>query len=269
MTSAGERQHYALVLVKHLFEHLPATMTVGLLYDIGCQLEHSCHKLKFGISVFHAYGHQWPCQLVYHPHKCVGFGLSDGEGCEQLQSSLKILIPTLQVSGHHQRLFFLDNQILHLDKKSFAALGQWLNKKWMLCKSKKMLALAALHALHVDMQTLREQWAAQVHSQTQPLPRWSKNKGAEQLAHILALEKTVEDYQCHVDQLEKDLVNDHVNDLIDYNLQHAAAKASLSKATQALSQKKKALGVSAHVDLHLLRNDKWLQTQTNTQALKT
>ena len=110
MTSAGEKQHYALVLVKHLFEHLPAIMTVGLLYDIGCQLEHSCckwklledgilSKLKFGISVFHAYGHQWPCQIVYHPRKCVGFGLSDGEGCERLWSSLKMLIPILRVSG--------------------------------------------------------------------------------------------------------------------------------------------------------------------------
>ncbi|KAL4069116.1 hypothetical protein J3A83DRAFT_4359151 [Scleroderma citrinum] len=77
MTSAGEKQHYALVLVKCLFEHLPAIITVGLLYDIGCQLEHSCKwkllrdeilsRLKFGISIFHAYGHQWPCQIVYHP----------------------------------------------------------------------------------------------------------------------------------------------------------------------------------------------------------
>jgi Kyakuja-Dileera-Zisupton transposase len=110
MTSAGEKQHYALVLVKHLFDHLPAMMKVGLLYDIGCQLECSCHKwklldegilsrLKFGVSVFHAYGHQWPCQIVYHPCKCVGFGLSDGEGCEWLWSSLKKLIPILQVSG--------------------------------------------------------------------------------------------------------------------------------------------------------------------------
>ena len=85
-------------------------MTVGLLYDIGCQLECSCHKwkllddeilarLKFGISVFHAYGHQWPCQIIYHPRKCVGFGLSDGEGCEWLWSSLKMLIPILRVSG--------------------------------------------------------------------------------------------------------------------------------------------------------------------------
>lgn len=96
----------------------------------------------------------------------------------------------------------------------------------------------------------------------------SKNKGSEQLAHILALEKTVEDYQCHVDQLENDLVNGHVNDIIDYNLQLAAAKVSLSKATHALRQKKSTLGVSAHTDLHLLRNNKWLQTQTNAQALK-
>ncbi|KAI5993383.1 hypothetical protein EDC04DRAFT_2872667 [Pisolithus marmoratus] len=269
MTSAGEKQHYALELLKYLFEHLPTTTTVGLLYDIGCQLEHSCCKwklldegillrLKFGISVFHAYGHQWPCQIVYHPCKCVGFGLSDGEGCEQLWSSLKMLIP------YHQRLFVLDNQIHHF----------WLDKKWTLCKSKKMLALESLHALHIDMQILQEEWAAQVHSQTQPLPHqsfppWqSKNKGAKLLAHILSLEKSVQDYQSHVDQLEMDLVNDHVNDIIDFDLQHTAAKNLLSKATKALQQKKGALGVSAQTDLYLLRNNKWFQTQTNAQALK-
>ncbi|KIJ04553.1 hypothetical protein PAXINDRAFT_94573, partial [Paxillus involutus ATCC 200175] len=107
MTSAGKKQHYALALI---FDHIPSDMTIGLLYDIGCQLEHSCRKwrlldtfilscLTFGILVFHAYGHQWPCQILYHPHKCVGFGLTDGEGCEQLWSFLKPLIPTLHVSG--------------------------------------------------------------------------------------------------------------------------------------------------------------------------
>ncbi|KAI5997125.1 hypothetical protein EDD15DRAFT_2387050 [Pisolithus albus] len=247
MTSAGEKQHYALVLLKHLFDNLPATMTVGLLYDIGCQLECSCRKwklledgilsrLKFGIS-------------------CAGFGLSDGEGCERLWSSLKRLIPTLRVSGYHQRLFVLDNQIRHNHEKSYAALGQWLNKKWSLCKSKKSVALENLHALHVDMQTLQSEWAAQVESQTQPLPRQSKNKGSELLAHILALEKT-------------DLVNDRVTDIIDYNLQLASVQGSLAKADQALKQKKSALGVSAQTDLHLLRNNKWLQTHTNAKALK-
>ncbi|KIK14004.1 hypothetical protein PISMIDRAFT_117801 [Pisolithus microcarpus 441] len=93
----------------------------------------------------------------------------------------------------------------------------------------------------------------------------SKNKGSEQLAHILALEKTVQEYKSHV---EKDLINDHVNDIIDYDLQLTSAKGLLSKATQSLRQKKSALGVSAQTDLHLLRNNKWLQTQTNAHALK-
>src|SRR5207245_253905 len=96
----------------------------------------------------------------------------------------------------------------------------------------------------------------------------SKNKGSEQLACILALEKTVENHQCCVNQLENDLISDHVNDFVDYNLKLATAKASLSKATHVLRQKKSALGVSAHTDLHLLSNNKWLQTQTNAQALK-
>jgi len=113
MKSAGEKQHYALALVNRLFEHLPAPVTVGLLYDIGCQFHRSCIKwgfleeylprLAFAISIFHAYGHQWPCQLIYHPRKCLGFGLSDGEGCERLWSALKKLIPSLRVSGVNYR----------------------------------------------------------------------------------------------------------------------------------------------------------------------
>ena len=78
----------------------------------------------------------------------------------------------------------------------------------------------------------------------------------------------MENYQHHVNQLEMDLVNDRVSDIIDYDLQLTAARASLSKAACALEQKKNALGVSAQTDLYLLRNNKWLKTQTNAQALK-
>jgi len=109
MTHAGERQHYALALIQRLFEHIPPDMTVGLLYDIGCQLHRSClkwgflsnylHRIIFAISVFHAFGHQWPCQIVYHPRKCRGFGLTDGEGCERFWSAIRKLIPTLRISG--------------------------------------------------------------------------------------------------------------------------------------------------------------------------
>ena len=105
MTSAGEKQHYVLYLLDKLFQNIPLSMRIGVLYGIACQLHRSCIKFNFlsnaldrivfGISVFHAYGHQWPCQIVYHPRKCPGFGLSDGESCERFWSSIKLLIPSL------------------------------------------------------------------------------------------------------------------------------------------------------------------------------
>jgi hypothetical protein len=109
MTTPGERQHYAIALLHRLFENIPQDVIVGALYDIGCQLDRSFtkwdllpeirHRLVFALSIFHAYGHQWPCQLIYHPRKCIGFGLSDGEGCERFWSSIRKLIPSLRVSG--------------------------------------------------------------------------------------------------------------------------------------------------------------------------
>jgi Kyakuja-Dileera-Zisupton transposase len=109
MTSAGERQHYSLALLQRLIDNLPPNMSIGNLYDIACQLHRSCvkwgflqehlHRITFGTAVFHAYAHNWACQLIYHPRKRTGFGLSDGEGCERLWSDLKPLIPTMRVSG--------------------------------------------------------------------------------------------------------------------------------------------------------------------------
>ncbi|KAG2155940.1 uncharacterized protein EDB93DRAFT_1239076 [Suillus bovinus] len=93
LTSTGEKQHYALALLDQLFKHIPTQMTIGLLYNIACQLKQSCCKWKFmddsilsciafAIAIFHAYDHQWPCQVIYHPRKQEGFDWSDGEGCE-------------------------------------------------------------------------------------------------------------------------------------------------------------------------------------------
>lgn len=108
MKTAGERQHYAFSLIDRLFRHLPSTWQVGILYDVGCSIDRSCNKwgfldewkdrMAFAIAVFHAYGHQWPCQLIYHPRKCIGFGLTDGEACERFWALLQSLIPGLRVT---------------------------------------------------------------------------------------------------------------------------------------------------------------------------
>jgi hypothetical protein len=74
MTLAGEKQHYAIALLQRLFKHIPSYTTMDVLYDVGCNLHHSCKKWGFleefllriilGILVFHAYGHEWPCQII-------------------------------------------------------------------------------------------------------------------------------------------------------------------------------------------------------------
>ncbi|KAJ3737955.1 hypothetical protein EV360DRAFT_58572 [Lentinula raphanica] len=115
--TAGEGQHFVFALLSKLFENLPRHVCVRFLYDIGCQLHRSCEKwgflkpysnrLTFAVSIFHAFGHQWPCQLVYHPRKCIGYGLSDGEGAERLWHSLSHLIAYGRVAGVRSNIYIL------------------------------------------------------------------------------------------------------------------------------------------------------------------
>ncbi|KAG1760797.1 hypothetical protein EDD22DRAFT_980455 [Suillus occidentalis] len=186
LTSAGEKQHYALALLDQLFKHIPTQMTIGLLYDIGCQLKWSCCKwnflddstlsrIAFAVAVFHVYGHQWACQIVYHPRKQEGFGFF-----------LKPLIPSLCVSGIH-------------------------------CQSKKNDALDHLHALELDENMLLVEWKAQVDHQTQPTPHI--NKAAEVTTIILALEKTLQTQEASICELKMQLHAVRVPNIGEVNLQ--------------------------------------------------
>ncbi|KAG2047005.1 hypothetical protein BDR06DRAFT_985353 [Suillus hirtellus] len=257
LTSAGEKQHYALALLDCLFKHLPPWMTIGLLYDIGCQLKQSCRKWKllddntlsrisFAVAVFHVYGHQWPCQIIYHPRKREGFGLSDGEGCERLWSSLKQLIPSLQVSGFHQHLFILNVQIRHLDTKSIQGYGHWLHRRWIHCQTKKNVALDSLLDLDIDEDMLRAQWKVQIAHQTRPTPhkslRQSRNKAAEVITTILVLEKTLDAYETSVCELEMQLNVGSVSNIAELNLQLSDARSRHAKTADTLQR----LRLNAH-----------------------
>ena len=98
-----------------------------ILYDIGCQMHRSIIKwgflqefqehLVFGISVIHAYGHEWTCQLIYNPRKQEGFGLTNGEGCEHLWSVPKDLILNLHISGISRIALYLNYSIKVLTGK--------------------------------------------------------------------------------------------------------------------------------------------------------
>ncbi|OAX31616.1 hypothetical protein K503DRAFT_794925 [Rhizopogon vinicolor AM-OR11-026] len=243
LTSAGEKQHYALALLDRL-----------LLYDIGCQLEQSCRKwnlldnsvlscISFAVAVFHAYGHQWPCQIIYHPRKCEGFRLSDGEGCERLWSSLKQLIPPLRVSGFNQHLFVLDTQICHLDIKSLHGFGHWLHQRWIHCQTKKNEALNKLQDLDLDEDMLHAEWKAQI--------------------------KTLESQEASICELEMQLHSRCILDMVESNLQLVDARSRCARTTDTLWRHRAALGMDEKANLAKMKKDIYLTVRLNTRAVKT
>ncbi|EFP85538.2 uncharacterized protein PGTG_11894 [Puccinia graminis f. sp. tritici CRL 75-36-700-3] len=75
--------------------------------------ERQCNQLMFGTSVFHAYVHQWSCQLRYNPRLNNGWGMSDGEGLERIWAYLSPLISSLRYSTKKHRLTALDMRSSH------------------------------------------------------------------------------------------------------------------------------------------------------------
>ncbi|KAF9508863.1 hypothetical protein BS47DRAFT_1302185 [Hydnum rufescens UP504] len=136
MWTAGEKQFYVFALLDTILKHVPSHWRIGALYDIGCQMDQTLKKWRFmlewlphlerGVSIFHAYSHQWACQLWYHPRKSELWGLSDGEGCEWFWSELFRLIPGLWVTGYHWCLFILGLQVEHIDEGKRMGMGKWL-----------------------------------------------------------------------------------------------------------------------------------------------
>ncbi|OXH47105.1 hypothetical protein J004_04833 [Cryptococcus neoformans] len=83
--------YYPLALVHYILRDIDPHVRLGLLYDIGCNFEayfvkrnllskeRAEKRLKIGVAVFHAYAHNWLCQMRYNPRITTGFALTDGE----------------------------------------------------------------------------------------------------------------------------------------------------------------------------------------------
>ncbi|KAJ7432427.1 hypothetical protein B0H11DRAFT_2165331 [Mycena galericulata] len=147
-------------------------------------------RILFAVSVFHAFGHRWPCQLIYHPLKCCGFGHTNGEGCERFWHSISSLIAYLRVTGYHLRLYTIDSQIEHADKMSLGRLASWILRQTAHCEGKLREAVAELQACGIPEAVLREEWAKQVTTQTKPLAR---TKSDQLFTRVTNLEEALQD----------------------------------------------------------------------------
>ncbi|KAF5338020.1 hypothetical protein D9611_014648 [Ephemerocybe angulata] len=279
MTTAGERQYFAIALILKLFKHLPKDTSVGIMYDIGCQLERSCRKwgmmveitprISWAVSVFHAYGHQWPCQLIYHPRKRKGFGLSDGEGCERFWSAIEFLIPTLRVSGYHQRLFTLDVQVSYLRGQSLLLLGQWIKRKFEKCRAKRNAALEVLGDLTYSEDELRREWESQVGAQTKPLVVATGGLAKKSIKVILSLMEFRSNLQKDIQKIDRKVSRVQATDGLDDLVESRGLLASrVEEVSEQIDVKRKALGVRDERNLKDLIKDKYLELRLKALAVK-
>ncbi|KAL1658386.1 hypothetical protein GGF50DRAFT_67357 [Schizophyllum commune] len=262
MTTAGEQQFYVVALMDALMEHLPPTWIVGLLYDIACQIHLSAAKyglfgqyferLRFAVSVFHAFGHDWPCQLVYHPRKCIGFGLTDGEGCERFWYSISKLIPYLRVAGFHLRKYTLNAQFAFATNDAIIGLAAWFSRKARRLKDKRKEAQILLEEageVAKDERFIRQQWQAQ-------------NVGRQELEKALELHEEVDRAAAEEADLKDEGPDDleHEAALRSAEARHLAAK---SKYDHKLAQ----LGLPARAQLEKLVGNKLLHRRANALVL--
>jgi hypothetical protein len=125
----GEPRYYAVALLRKIAADLPTKATIGVMYDIAEQLDRMIGKvcacifgslsfpdmwliqtkhnlipelsprLSFALALFHAFGHQMACQVVYNPRWRKGFGFSNGEGNERVWSLCTDTIAPERVMG--------------------------------------------------------------------------------------------------------------------------------------------------------------------------
>lgn len=77
----GERQQYAFELLKDVMSDPDCPRKLYIIYDIGCSFEKYLQKrmkesdfsrLTFAVSIFHAYAHEYSCQVIYSPRTISG-----------------------------------------------------------------------------------------------------------------------------------------------------------------------------------------------------
>ncbi|PLW36396.1 hypothetical protein PCASD_13696, partial [Puccinia coronata f. sp. avenae] len=153
----GEKLYYPISILNHVLSVFPQHK-VGILYDLGCQLETHVRKrglltervgdLMFGTSVFHAYAHEWSCQVKYNPRLNWWWGLSDGECLERLWAFLSPLISTLRVSTRLHRLTAIQARSDYYTNQLNESAAVWLSQKLKHAKVVHRVSREALEELH-------------------------------------------------------------------------------------------------------------------------
>ncbi|EJD42054.1 hypothetical protein AURDEDRAFT_45402, partial [Auricularia subglabra TFB-10046 SS5] len=281
LDSPGERQHYALALLRKLAQELPDDWNIGVLYDIACQLSRSIEKwdllselsdrLVFAVSVFHAYGHQWACQVVFHPRKRSGFGLTDGEGCERFWSAIRHLISGLRVSGFYRRLFILDRQTSAMDAKALWLTGSWIRRRFLDAQKRLREAVDRLRGIDVPEAELYRQWELQVEAQLVKAQRQSARAGDKIIDEILLAMGHVDDLQQELRDARKALRKAHTLTAAETQAvmtRIESTRQQVDTTRSHITELQASLGTAQTRRLESMRGSAYIVAHVNARALR-
>lgn len=71
-----------------------------------------------------------------------------------------------------------------------------------------------------------------------------------------------------IHDLERQLINDNVDDITSFNIQLNDARARCAKIAETLVKRRAMLGISQRADLQQLKKNVYLQVRMNAHALK-
>ncbi|KAI7966756.1 hypothetical protein MJO29_000033 [Puccinia striiformis f. sp. tritici] len=154
---SGEQRLYPMAIIQTLLSVIEPKRQVGILYDIGCTMDKYIDRrhlipeyrsqITFGTSVFHAYAHNWLCQLEFHPRFNKGWGLSDGEGLERMWSYLSPLVSPLRYATRNHRLAAISHRLKHHNERGIQQLPLWLRRKFTKALNRRRQTQAVLSHL--------------------------------------------------------------------------------------------------------------------------
>ncbi|KAL6299353.1 hypothetical protein BKA93DRAFT_819932 [Sparassis latifolia] len=116
MIRSGELMKQPLAIIDKLIEVYGTNVKVG--YDIACAFLKTLARSSLGlhatkarmsgvVPAFHGHGHNWGCQVHWHPLYMDDVGKEDFEGCERCFSESNALAPGMQLATsfhHHQAI---------------------------------------------------------------------------------------------------------------------------------------------------------------------
>ncbi|OAV86744.1 hypothetical protein PTTG_03001 [Puccinia triticina 1-1 BBBD Race 1] len=149
----GEKLYYPVSILDNILNAFPSKK-IGVLYDIGCHLDahrnllgRRIDQVAFGTSVFHAYVHNWACQIKYNPRYNTKWGLSNGEGMERLWSGISDLVGPLRSATRIHRLQAIARQCAYYTAKLKHGAVDWMHEHLQ-------LALESIESCSVKLQEI-------------------------------------------------------------------------------------------------------------------